>query len=183
MDRRHVVLIVAVAASIGTSPQDDSAEPVDLFWGHANEHALFTLDEAHPTRVWEITAQVELPPEAEASGFTGAIGARARFVDKDFRHDPVTLRLTDCAGAALSAVYEARSTWDPANTATYDAFVDCVPGTPCTRTVCLEITTSNDEHPVDLEWNTFAWIGTDDPAPAGEGIDVPIELTIEEIEP
>jgi hypothetical protein len=185
MNRRHVALILAVAASIGTSEKDEGPDdPVYLFQGLVNEQAgPVTLDEAHPTSVWEITAQVVLPPEAETTSFDGGIGARVWFVDPDAEHDLVSYRLTDCAGVALTEVEYATSGEGVGSIAKFDSFADCVPEIDCTSTACLEITTTNKQLPVQVHCMAVVWIDAATESSTDEAIEVPIELTFEEIEP
>ena len=184
IDRRQVVLGIAVAASLGTGTADDEPPEVYLFEGQASaQPGPFTLDAATPERVWKITAQVVLPSEATHIEFDGAVAARVRFIDTEAEYDPVTYGMDDCAGKALGQALEVTTAWEPIPAASHDAFAGCVPETPCTRTVCMDITTSNDEAPVEMEWVALAWVVATIEAPDGKAIDVPIELMVEEIEP
>lgn len=179
IDRRYAVLGVSIAATIGTSPAE-GPDTHPIFVGFEQLTAgPFTFDAANPSRVWQITLQVVLPPEAEHSDFGSTLVVQARFVD-DAKHEPVTYRLTDCNENALGVSSVEYQTWIDID----GPFADCLPETACAPIFCLEIETTDDESPVDVEWDASASVmATDTVAVIEDVIHVPIDITIEEIEP
>ena len=65
----------------------------------------------------------------------------------------------------------------------HDQFADCVPEQRCTRTFCVDIS-SHAGHAVEGQWSAWTRVESEVTVEdAAESIDVPIAITVEEIEP
>jgi len=178
IDRRHVVLGVALAASVATS----YGLPPTLFYGEETLSAPpVTIDDTRPIRAWVVTTRVTLPAEATRHPFTSTTEVWASTSVHGFPDDGVddlAVVMSECGHDAVAD--------GPAlggSVSIKDAFVDCVPEQPCFRTLCVAIGTAGDG-PVAVEWETstivesFATVDYD-----VNSITVPIDIDIDEILP
>jgi hypothetical protein len=171
MDRRHVVLGAALAASIASQPKDWPP----IFSGYQSLDAdPFILDGASPTRAWRITVEAALPAEAEDHDFVSRTDLEVGPTEGE-PGDLATVSFGECGAEPIETLW-------PDGLSLDGAFEDCVPRQTCTRTFCLEITTKED-HPVEGAWWTWTAIQSVDTVKHEDSIGVHIEITIEEIEP
>src|SRR6185436_16616100 len=177
MDRRHVVMGVALVASVATS----QPAPPPLFYGEQQLDAEpVSLDETRPIRTWVITVDATLPAEAANHDFTSTLEVHAQPSARDSGErsvDPIVVVLSECGSeGVVDGPNRAPSV------ALRDPFAGCVAQQTCTRTFCVAIGNAGDEA-VDVEWDAWAsiesraWVDYDE-----RSIPVPIDITIEEIE-
>jgi len=173
IDRRHVALGAAIGASIASQPR---AGPPLLYGDQKLEAGPFTLDDSRPTRSWRITTEVELPAEAADHDVLSQTGVEALAADAD-SDDLATVSFGECGAEPIEEL------WGGLVFVVDGAFEDCGPGQNCTRTFCVDIT-SDEDHPVEGWWQTWTTVQSMDNVKYGDdSIPVPIEITIEEIEP
>jgi hypothetical protein len=179
MDRRHLVLAMAIAATIATSYP--SYSPLE-------GSSSLTLDtvqlEAGDTRSWVITSEVALPPQAQANAYDSMLSAVAQ-VSGSEGLQRVSLILRDCDGGetmaqTVVADEPGGGSWIGGQVDAPDFFADC-PINECVRTVCLDIT-NEATSPADVGLEIQASV-TSDYSEDGVDLGVPIQLTIEEIDP
>lgn len=171
IDRRHVALGTAIAASVSSQPRDWPP----LFYGdEALDAGPFTLDDKSPTRAWRITTDVVLPEEAGDHDFQSQTGVQVLATDPD-SEDFATVSFGECGDEAIEGEWGSLVSID-------DVFADCTPRASCTRTFCVEIT-SEENHAVEGAWNTGIRIESIDTVKHEDSIPVLIDITIEEIEP
>ena len=176
MDGRHVALGVALAASVATR----TAAPPPLFFGYQTLDAEpVSLDETQLIRTWIVTVDATLPAEGADHDFTSTLAVRAgasAYVMGE--SDPIVVVLSECGSAGVA------DGPDPApSVGLQDPLAGCVAQQTCTRTFCVAIGNASD-HAVDVHWDTWASIRSD--ARVDDDVDsipVPIDITIEEIEP
>jgi hypothetical protein len=176
MDRRHLVLAIALAASVAT----EYPGPEPMFSGEQTlAAASVPLDETRPIRTWVITTDVTLPPEAADHDFTSTTSVYASSTVEGFGStDWLVVVLSEC-GSGGFADGPARGV----GAGVEEAFVDCVPEQTCTRTFCVAIGNAAD-HPIEVQWDTSTRIESLAVVDHDVGpIDVPIDIAIEEIEP
>jgi len=176
MDRRHVVLGVALAASVATRTEG----PPSLFSGYQTLDAEpVSLDETRLIRTWIVTVDVTLPAEAADHDFTSTLAVRAGTSGDGFRDsDLIVVVLSECGSAGV-VDGPARAP----SVGLQDPFAGCVAQQTCTRTFCVAIGNASD-HAVDVEWDTWTSIRSDERVDDDvDSIPVPIDITIEEMEP
>ena len=173
MDRRHLVLAVAVGATIATSYDSDSS-------GGYQSLTVETLSiDGQETRSWVITGEVELPPEAEGEAFDSMLSIVAQVTGSEgLQH--VSLVARDCDGGeivaqAVVADEPGGGSWSGGQVDVPDFFRDC-PVDECVRTVCLDVT-NDTTSPAEVDLEVDASVTSE--AIGGVGI----HLTVEEIEP
>jgi hypothetical protein len=177
IDRRHLVLGIALGASIAT----EGPPPGFLFHGAERLNAgASRLDVEIPTRHWIITTEIVLPREAEGDEF-GSSSAVSYALTERSAAGVLVSSFRECGGEIDE---EPIVTVDDSFTMSVsDSFADCAPQQGCTRTFCLELTSNND-HAIEVEWYATASIESEATVDHDvDPIDVPIEITIEEIEP
>jgi len=181
MDRRHLVLAIAVGAAIATSWDPDSF----AFQGSQS----VTLDlqlEGQETRSWAITSEVTLPPEAEGEPYDSLLSVLVN-VSGSEGLQRVALMLRDCDdGAVLAQTVLADQpgggSWIGGQLDVPDLFGDCPIDDACVRTACLDVTNdTTSPAQVDLEIN--AWLTSDAYGQDEPGLGVDLQLTVQEIEP
>jgi hypothetical protein len=180
IDRRHAVLAVAVTASVATQPPPMPA----LFSGREDLEAGSVVLDPNQTRSWTITTTVVLPHQARHHDFMSFSMVSAELLPG--ARAAVSLSLSDCVGAAAAGVFELELDRDTlaAEASIEDPFIDCVASEPCTRTMCLDLV-NDDERAVKVSWSTYTVVTSHEVHESrnDESTPVPIEITIEEIEP
>ena len=178
MDRRHLVLGLAVAASVATTPP-----MYDLYSGGSNsDEVAFTLDTETPERVWLITCTVDLPQEARTHPFSSSFGVRLVLTGAS-TPAPIEVVLWDAATFETlddGVVAEADYLEDATSMDVSDAFADCLPG-GCERTFFLYVSSPED---VDAagQWEAIAAVSSEDVVDyKRDWTEVPVTIAYEEL--
>jgi hypothetical protein len=117
---------------------------------------------------------VELPAEAEDHDFMDRTGVQVFMTDPE-SGDLATVSFGECGDEMVDELW--------GSVPVDSAFADCAPRQSCTRTFCLAIT-SKDDPLVEGQWRIWTTIRSLDTVKhEDDSIRVPIEITIEEIEP
>ena len=183
MNRRHTVL----AAVIATLAVDCKEESVPLFEGFESLDFGPGTVEGHQTRAWMVSAGVNLPQEAEASAYGSVLHMDILFSSGEASMDAAfVVRECDDAGPVHENLAFPRM-GDTESISTesieFPGFLADCPIQECVRTLCVEATNHLDG-PLALSLRLYvqllAAVNAEDDSAT---IDVPIDLTLEEIEP
>jgi hypothetical protein len=183
IDRRHLVLGVAVAATIAHK----RVEPY-LFEGDETLDVANLRVPGHESRSWMVTAEVELPGVAETSTFGSVFAVYAYVRPSDAKPQKLSVLARGCDdGVALTELVLP----DDQDTGGYmaalveiqDPFAECQPRQACARTLCLDASNHGATR-VELTLQIYAGVSTDEYADEeADTIEVPITITFEEAEP
>jgi hypothetical protein len=184
VNRRQAALAAAIAA-LAESCKEESAP---LFEGAESlEIGPSTVKGDEITRAWMVTAEVSLPPEAEAATYQSNLEMDILFSSGDAAMDAAfVVRECDDGGPVhenLSFPREGHTGSTSAESLAFPGFLTDCPIQKCVRTMCVEATNHRN---VPLELSVALRVSLLSDATAEDvdaTIDVPIDLMSEEIEP
>jgi hypothetical protein len=184
MDRRHVVLAGAVAATLAAGC-DNPSEP--LFEGFEFLETGPMPVKGHATRAWVLTAETKLPSEAEDSTYGSVLKMDIGISTEGEMDAAVVVRECEDDGAVKTNLsFPRKGDTGPisAEAIEFPGFLaDCPVEQPCARTLCVEALNHLDG-PLDL-WLTLAVtvVSSAHTEDDSARVDVPIVLTFEDIAP
>jgi hypothetical protein len=162
MDRRHLVLGLAITATLATKYVLDP-----LFWGEESRNGpLVTLGTNHPVRMWQITYSTDLPGIADDHPFGGTIWVFVQYFSDRADDQFARAALVDCETDVL--LTEDSVSDEQAVLEVQDAFPSCVGSGFCEQSYCLIVETTDKATPAQFLWSTSASIASDEDAERGE---------------
>jgi hypothetical protein len=161
-------------------------DPGPLFQGSESADLGPTPLEGDQTRAWKATATVSLPQEASPSTFESVLGMDIEFTSTQVSMDAAFV-VRECDGGTVQANLgfprdgDTESVSDESFELTR-YLQDCPIQDACERTMCVEAS-NHRETPLDLSVGLSVTLRSDAPADDADTINVPIELSVEEIVP
>ena len=160
--------------------------PEPLFEGSGSVELGPTTVKGDQTRAWMATAAVSLPREASPSTFESVLGMDILLSsDQDSMDAAFVVR--ECGGGTVLANLSFPRDGDTGSTSD-ESFeltrylADCPIQEACVRTMCLEASNHRNAQ-LELSVGLSVTLRSDAPAEDSDTLDVPIDLTIEEIVP
>jgi len=186
MDRRYAVLAAAALATLAVDCKGkDESGP--LFQGSESLELGPTSLEDHAIRAWMVTAEVSLPRQAEPSTWESDVEMDILFSSGEASMDAAFV-VRECNGGTVHANLIFPREGDAGSTSDesfeLSRFVaDCPIQEACVRTLCVEAS-NHRSAPLELTVGLSVTLRSDAPAEDdGDTINVPIDLTLEEIVP
>jgi hypothetical protein len=182
VDRRLIAFAAAVLAALTVGCKD---EPGPLFVGSESADLGPTTVEGDQTRAWMATAQVSLPAEASPSTFRSILGMDILFAsDQESMDAAFVVRECDGGFVHTNLSFPRKGDTGSSSDESYELenlLADCPIQDACERTMCVEASNHRNA-PLDLSVGLSVTLRSDAPTEDdGDTIDVPIELTVEEI--
>jgi hypothetical protein len=185
VDRRHAAIAAVVLAPLAVGCGKD--EPGPLFEGSESLELGPSTVKGDETRAWMVSAEVSLPQEAEDATYESVLEMDIVFSSAEGSMDAAFV-VRDCDGGGpvhenLSFPREGHTESTSAESIEFPAFLADCPIQKCVRTMCVEATNHRNallELSVLLRVSLVSDASVEDD---GATIDVPIDLTLEEIEP
>ena len=184
VNRHHAVLAAAVLATLVVGCSKD--EPGPLFEGSDSLELGPTAMDGDVTRAWEITTEVSLPGAASPSTFQSVLGMEILF-SADASMDAAYV-VRECDGGFVHTNLSFPREGDAGSTSDESFELEhflagCPIQEACVRTMCVEASNHRNA-PLDLSVGLSVTLRSDAPAEDdGDTINVPMELTVEEIVP
>lgn len=184
VDRRHAAFAAAALATLAVDCKD---EPGPLFDGSESLEIGPTTVKGDQTRAWMVSAELSLPREAEPSTFESLLDMDILFSSDQASMDAAFV-VRECGGGVVHTNLSFPREGDTGSTSDesfeLSRFVaDCTVGKACVRTMCVEASNHRNT-PLELSVELSVTLRSDAPAEGdSDTINVPIELTLEEIVP
>jgi hypothetical protein len=181
----HRRLTALTAAILGALALDCKDEPGPLFEGSESLEIGPTTVEGDQTRAWMVTAELSLPREAGPSTFQSDLDMDILFSSDKASMDAAFV-VRECGDGFVHTNLSFPREGDAGSTSDesfeLSRFVaDCTIGKACVRTMCVEASNHRNA-PLELSVELSVTARSDAPAD-DDTIEVPIELTLEEIVP
>ena len=184
MDRRPTAIAAAVLATLAVGCKD---APGPLFEGSDSLEMDPSTVDSLETRAWRITTEVSLPRQAEPSTFESALEMDIEFSSAQASMDAAFV-VRECGGGTVhdNLGFPREGDTQSLSGESYEVsrfLADCPIQEACERTLCVEAS-NHRSGTLGLSLDLSVTLRSDAPADDdGDTINVPIELTIEEIVP
>jgi len=184
VDRRPTALAAAVLATLAVDCKKD--EPGPLFEGSDSLEMEPSTVSGLETRAWKVTTEVSLPRQAEPSSFESVLEMDIEFSSAQASMDAAFV-VRDCDGGTVhdNLGFPRDGDTESLSDESWDMsrfLADCPIQEACERSLCVEASNHRNGE-LGLSLGVQVTLRSDAPADDGDTINVPIELTIEEIVP
>jgi len=181
VNRRPTAVTAAVLATLAVGCKDESGP---LFQGSDSLEMEQTAVKGLETRGWEITTEVSLPRQAEPSSFESVLDMQIEFSSAQASMDSAFV-VRECNGGTVhdNLAFPREGDTESLSDESYELsrfLADCPIQEACERTLCVEAS-NHRNGTLGLSLGVQVTLLSDAPADDGDTINVPIELTIEEI--
>jgi len=184
VDRRPAAIAAAVLATLAVGCKDASGP---LFEGSDSLEMEPTAVKGLETRAWEITTEVSLPRQAEPSTFESVLEMDIEFSSAQASMDAAFV-VRECDGGTVhdNLGFPREGDTESISNESYEMsrfLADCPIQKACERTLCVEASNHRNAS-LGLSVGVQVTLRSDAPAEDdSDTINVPIELTVEEIVP